>query len=302
MIAGGFYYVEKTLLEGEQLPRPVHWFKWQAYTTWLSGVALLLVVYYLSDRAVLADPGVANLTHVHASLVGIGGILGGWALYEMMQRVVAPRAPALAAAVWITGLVAISFELTQLLSGRAAFLHVGAMLGTIMAGNVALTIVPSQRPRRGGQCSALGKGETRLHPQQLFHLPGDRVDGEQSLLLDIWASMELAASVSPLCCRRSSEARAQPPVDVPAVENGPRGSDRSERCRAIRVASRRKCDSTSCGRIDRARDVRGGTACDRSPLRGLSLDSPERSHIRRRAGGSDVRYAGADRRARSADS
>jgi len=143
--SGGFYYVEKTLLEGEQLPRPVHWFKWQAYTTWLSGVALLLVVYYLSDRAVLADPGVAKLTHLEASLVGIGGILGGWALYETMQRVVAPRAPALAAAVWITGLVAISFALTQLLSGRAAFLHVGAMLGTIMAGNVALTIVPSQR-------------------------------------------------------------------------------------------------------------------------------------------------------------
>jgi uncharacterized membrane protein len=143
--SGGFYYVEKTLLEGESLPKRVHWFKWQAYTTWLSGMALLIVVYYLSDRAVLADPGVANLTHAQASLVGIGAILGGWALYESMQRVVAPRAPAIAAAVWLIGLVAIAIALTQLLSGRAAFLHVGAMLGTIMAGNVAMTIVPSQR-------------------------------------------------------------------------------------------------------------------------------------------------------------
>ncbi len=143
--SGGFYYVEKTLLEGETLPPAVHWFKWQAYTTWLSGFALLLVVYYLSDRAVLADPGVANLTHAQASLAGLGAILGGWALYEIMQRIVAPRAPMLAAIVWIVGLVAISIALTQLLSGRAAFLHVGAMLGTIMAGNVAMTIVPSQR-------------------------------------------------------------------------------------------------------------------------------------------------------------
>ena len=143
--SGGFYYVEKTLLERESLPKWVHWFKWQAYTTWLSGVALLLVVYYLGDRAVLADPGVANLTHAQASLVGIGAILGGWTLYEAMQRVVAPRAPALAAAVWLTGFIAIAIALTQLLSGRAAYLHVGAMLATIMAGNVAMTIVPSQR-------------------------------------------------------------------------------------------------------------------------------------------------------------
>src|SRR6476660_2902271 len=143
--SGGFYYVEKTLLEGESLPKLVHWFKWQAYTTWLSGIALLIVVYYLGDRAVLADPGVANLTHAQASLVGIGAILGGWPLNETKQRVIAPRAPTLAAAIWLAGLVTIAIALTQLLSGRAAFLHVGAMLGTIMAGNVAMTIVPSQR-------------------------------------------------------------------------------------------------------------------------------------------------------------
>ena len=143
--SGGFYYVEKTLLAGEQLPRRVHWFKWQAYTTWLSGMALLVVVYYLSDRAVLADPSVANLTHAQASAIGIGAILLGWGLYEAMQRVVAPRAPAIATLIWLTGLVTIAIALTQLLSGRAAFLHVGAMLGTIMAGNVVFTIVPSQR-------------------------------------------------------------------------------------------------------------------------------------------------------------
>jgi len=143
--SGGFYYVEKTLMAGMQVPRPLHWFKWQAYTTWLSGMALLLVVYYLSDRAMLTDPGVAGLSHGKASLIGAGSIAVGWLLYEMMQRTVAPRSPIVAVAIWVAGLVAIGVALTQLLSGRAAFLHAGAMLGTIMAGNVAMTIVPSQR-------------------------------------------------------------------------------------------------------------------------------------------------------------
>jgi uncharacterized membrane protein len=143
--SGGFYFVEKTLLAGEQLPNPLHWFKWQAYTTWLSGVALLLVVYYLGGRAVLADPTVASLSHAQAAYIGLGAIFAGWLLYESMNRIVAPRAPMFAAIVWMAGLIAISIALTRLLNGRAAFLHVGAMMGTIMAGNVFFTIVPSQR-------------------------------------------------------------------------------------------------------------------------------------------------------------
>jgi uncharacterized membrane protein len=143
--SGGFYYVEKTMLRGQSLPHPLHWFKWQAYTTWISGVALLVVVYYSSDRAVLADPSVLQLSHRAAIAVGLGAIVLGWALYESMQRLIAPRAPAVAAAVWIVGLTAIAIAMTEVLSGRAAFLHVGAMLGTIMAGSVAMTIVPSQR-------------------------------------------------------------------------------------------------------------------------------------------------------------
>jgi uncharacterized membrane protein len=143
--SGGFYYVEKTLLDGEPVPRPLHWFKWQAYTTWLTGAVLLIVVYYGSDRAILADPGVAALTHSAAVILGAGAIAVGWLLYESMNRLVAPRAPAVALATWLAGLVAIGIALTQVVSGRAAFLHVGAMVGTIMAGNVVFTIVPAQR-------------------------------------------------------------------------------------------------------------------------------------------------------------
>ena len=143
--SGAFYFVEKTLLGGQPLPRPLHWFKWQAYTTWWSGLALLVGVYYFGGRATLADVTVAPLSHRMAVLVASGAIVGGWALYESMQRFVAPRASRVAVTIWITGLTVIAIALTRLLSGRAAFLHVGAMLGTIMAANVVFTIVPSQR-------------------------------------------------------------------------------------------------------------------------------------------------------------
>jgi uncharacterized membrane protein len=143
--SGAFYFVEKTLLGGQPLPRPLHWFMWQAYTTWWSGVTLLVAVYWFGGRATLADATVAPLSHRMAVVVAVAAIAGGWALYESMQRYVAPRAPRIALAVWITGLAAIAFALAHLLNGRAAFLHVGAMLGTIMAANVVFTIVPSQR-------------------------------------------------------------------------------------------------------------------------------------------------------------
>jgi len=154
--SGGFYYVEKTMLGGRALPAPLHWFKWQAYTTWISGTALLFVVYYLSDRAVLTDPAVANIGHATGVWIGVGSIAFVWALYEFLQRVVGPRSAVVAGAIWLAGFVATSIVLIQALSGRAAFLHVGAMLATIMAGNVVFTIVPSQRELVASVASARG--------------------------------------------------------------------------------------------------------------------------------------------------
>ena len=142
--SGGFYFIEKTLLDGQSVPRPLHWFKWQAYTTWLSGAALLVIVYYAGGRALLADPTIAPLDHRAAVMVGIGSIAASLALYEAMQRWGGPAHARLATFIWLAGLTAIAVTLTRLISGRAAFLHVGAMLGTIMAANVFLTIIPSQ--------------------------------------------------------------------------------------------------------------------------------------------------------------
>lgn len=143
--SGGFYYVEKTLLGGAPLPARLHWFKYQAYATWWSGMVLLLAVYWVGGRAALEDAGVAGLSHAQAVGVGAGAILLGWLLYEAMNRLVAPKTPAVATAAWILGLAVIAMGLLRMLNGRAAFLHVGAMLGTIMAANVLFTIVPSQR-------------------------------------------------------------------------------------------------------------------------------------------------------------
>ena len=142
--SGGFYQVQKDLA-GWDRARPLHWFKWQAYTTWLSGAALLVVVYYLSGGALLVDASVADLSAGAAVAIGVGVIAGGWVAYHFALGRVVDRAGAMGALIGLLAVVAVAFGLTRVFSGRAAFLHVGAMLGTLMAGNVWRVIMPSQR-------------------------------------------------------------------------------------------------------------------------------------------------------------
>ena len=148
--SGGFYLVEKNKGEhaadgARRLPTPLHWFKWQAYTTWLTGAVLLVIVYYLGGRALITDPAVRSITTTTGMTIALATVVGGWALYEILWRTVGARWPAVAGAVSLILLVDAVVLLTATLSGRAAYLHIGSMLGTIMAGNVALTIMPSQR-------------------------------------------------------------------------------------------------------------------------------------------------------------
>jgi uncharacterized membrane protein len=143
--SGAFYYMEKTLLAGAPMPRRLHWFKWQAYATWWSGFVLLLAVYWLGGRAAMTDPAVADIPHGMAVAIGAGGILAGGLLYEFAHHGIAPRAPRAATLFWVAALAGIAFAFTHLLGARAAYLHVGAMLGTIMAANVVFTIMPAQR-------------------------------------------------------------------------------------------------------------------------------------------------------------
>jgi uncharacterized membrane protein len=143
--SGGFYYVEKTLLPGQKLPIPLHWFKWQAYTTWLSGFGLLIAVYWFGGRAVMQNANLPAMPQWSLVAIGAGVIFFGWVMYEIANRWIAPHLPRTALALWLAQLVIGSYALSRLLDGRAAYLHVGAMLGTIMAGNVFFTIIPSQR-------------------------------------------------------------------------------------------------------------------------------------------------------------
>jgi uncharacterized membrane protein len=149
--SGGFYLMEKN--RGGRKPRTtshaLHWFKWQAYTTWLSGAALLIVVYYVGGRALLTDdPAVMSAGMsgaMSAVMIAVGVVVGAWLAYELIWRTLGKRAPGFAGLLSVGLLIAAVEVLLAQLSGRAAWVHVGAMLGTIMAGNVAFTIMPSQR-------------------------------------------------------------------------------------------------------------------------------------------------------------
>jgi len=142
--SGAFYFMEKDL-KGWDRGRPLHWFKWQAYTTWLTGAALLVVVYYASGGALLVDPAVADLTAAQATMIGVGTIVGGWLVYHYGLAKLLTKAGGMAALLGLLLVLGVSYGLTHVFSGRAAFLHVGAMLGTLMAGNVFRVIMPAQR-------------------------------------------------------------------------------------------------------------------------------------------------------------
>ena len=153
---GGFYNPQKYLLAPAQLPETLHWFKWEAYATWLSGFALLLIVYYANPQAMLIDPAVANLTSVQAIGIGLASLLIGFAVYDVLCRSWLGQHDVWFGIVMYCLIVLGAYVLTHLLSGRAAYLHVGAMMGTMMVGNVLMVIIPGQRK----MVAAMSAGQT----------------------------------------------------------------------------------------------------------------------------------------------
>jgi uncharacterized membrane protein len=142
---GGLYHSQKYRLAPAEMPEPLHWFKWEAYTTWLSGFALMVVLYYFDADIRLVDPSVADLEEWQAIALSVVGIGLAWVAYDALCRTVGQRSQAALAAVGI-GLVALAAWGTgELFSARAAYLQVGAMLGTIMAANVFFVIIPAHR-------------------------------------------------------------------------------------------------------------------------------------------------------------
>ncbi len=142
---GGFYNPQKYLVAPGELPEDLHWFKWEAYATWLTGFAMLFIVYYFNASAMMIDKNVADLTGLQAVGVGIGTLLGGWLVYDTLCKTKLSENPAALGTVLFVLIVAMAYVLTHTLSGRAAYIHVGAMIGTMMVGNVLFVIIPGQR-------------------------------------------------------------------------------------------------------------------------------------------------------------
>jgi uncharacterized membrane protein len=142
---GGLYHSQKYRLAPAEMPEPLHWFKWEAYTTWLSGFALLIVLYYFDADVRLVDPDVADLDAWQAITLSVVGMTLAWLVYDALCRTLG-RLSQTAVAVVGTGLVALAaWGAGELFSARAAYLQVGAMLGTIMAANVFFVIIPAHR-------------------------------------------------------------------------------------------------------------------------------------------------------------
>ncbi|WP_288411093.1 urate hydroxylase PuuD [uncultured Herbaspirillum sp.] len=142
---GGFYHPQKYLVAPAELPAELHWFKWEAYATWISGIAMLLIVYYFNASAMMVDKSVADLSGLQAVGVGIATLVLGWIVYDLLCRSPLGKREGLLGLVMFVFIVAVAYLLTHLLSGRAAYIHVGAMIGTIMVGNVLMVIIPGQR-------------------------------------------------------------------------------------------------------------------------------------------------------------
>ena len=141
--SGGFYVVERRKVP-DLVSRTLHWFKWEAGTTWLSGFALLVVVYYLGGGA-LIDADVRNMSLGVAVGIGVAVIVVGWVVYDLLMLSPLGRNEVLFALVAYGLIVALAYSLTQVFSGRASYIHVGATLGTIMAANVWMRILPAQK-------------------------------------------------------------------------------------------------------------------------------------------------------------
>lgn len=141
---GGIYHLQKYKLAPEKMPDHLHWFKWEAYTTWLTGVLLLGVVYYLNAQLYLLAPG-SELTPLQGIGISIASLVAGWFIYDFLCDSALGKRPALLGVVLLVLLVAAAWALSQVFSGRAAYIHIGAITGTMMVGNVFRVIMPGQR-------------------------------------------------------------------------------------------------------------------------------------------------------------
>jgi len=142
---GGFYHAQKYRVSPPLLPETLHWFKWEAYSTWLSGMFLLALIYWYGAEIYLIDRSVAELSATAAIGIGVAALVVGWFVYDLLCRSpLGNNDAALGAALFVLTAV-LAWGLCQVFSGRGAYIHYGAVLGTIMVANVFFVIMPGQR-------------------------------------------------------------------------------------------------------------------------------------------------------------
>lgn len=142
---GAFYRVEKFGVAPKQLPKTLHWFKWEAYLTWITGIALLILIYYVGADLYLVDPSVSDIGSGTAITIGVGALVGAWIIYDLLCKSPLSARPIPFAVVVFVLATAVAFGLTRVFGSRGAYIHMGAMLGTLMAVNVFMVIIPGQR-------------------------------------------------------------------------------------------------------------------------------------------------------------
>ena len=141
---GGIYHLQKYKLAPTTMPKQLHWFKWEAYSTWISGVLLLITVYYLNAATYLILPG-SPVAPAAGVAIGLGSLMIGWFVYDLLCKSSLRHQPILLGLALMLFLVLLSWGFSQFMTGRAAYLHVGAVIGTMMVGNVFFIIMPAQR-------------------------------------------------------------------------------------------------------------------------------------------------------------
>ena len=174
---GGIYHLEKYKLAPPTMPDNLHWFKWEAYFTWMSGVALLCVVFYANPTLYLLAPG-SSLSGLEGVALGLGSLFVGWFVYSFLCDSALGKRPALLGFILFVLLIAAAYGFSKVFSGRGAYLHVGAIIGTIMVGNVFRIIMPAQRAlvaaiaeNRTPDPSLPAKGLLRSRHNNYFTLP-----------------------------------------------------------------------------------------------------------------------------------
>jgi len=142
---GGFYNMVKYLVAPKKMPEELTWFKWEAYSTWISGMALMSLVYYGSASLYMIDLEVLDITQLQAVLLSLGGIVIGWIIYDGLCRSPLGKNDLILALAGLVFLVLLSFIYTQVFSHRGAFMQMGVTIGTMMVANVAMVIIPGQK-------------------------------------------------------------------------------------------------------------------------------------------------------------